>query len=176
VTLSDNRVAGDIINDHYTTASFATSAVGIGITVNVSGITIDGANASYYILGNTTATTTANIFGIGTTTVITNAAELATPTLAGHSYPVSFSVTPDISGTLSGNVTVSDGTGATCNVSVTGTVASGTCDLTSTTVGIKSLTATFVSDDPNYGGSTSNPVLHTVYLIFRIYLPLVIRP
>ena len=96
------------------------------------------------------------VHGIATTTVITNAAALATATVVGQSYPVTFSVTPASGGNPSGNVTVSDGA-ATC----IGTVASGTCSLTSTTAGIKSLTASYEGAN-KFDGSTSSAVPHTV--------------
>jgi hypothetical protein len=60
VTLSDNRVAGDVFTDSYTSAAFVTKDVGTGITVNVSGISISGTDAGNYTF-NTTASTTANI-------------------------------------------------------------------------------------------------------------------
>jgi hypothetical protein len=116
-------------------------------------------------------------FGISlyhqTISEITNAVALATDTVVGQSYPVTFSVTPKTGGgTPTGNVTVSDGTD-----SCTDTVADGTCDLTSTTAGTKSLTATYAGDS-HYAGSVSSVVPHTVNeapAIFRIYLPLVMR-
>jgi hypothetical protein len=61
VTLSDNRVSGDVFTDSYTSASFATKTVGTGKAVSVSGISISGTDASNYNLLNTTASTTANI-------------------------------------------------------------------------------------------------------------------
>jgi len=100
-------------------------------------------------------------FGIGLTyqtiTTITNAIALATNTVVGQSYPVTFSVAPKSGiGTPTGNVTVSDGVNE-----CVGTVSSGTCNLISTTAGTKSLTATYAGD-VNYGGSVSSAVLHTV--------------
>jgi hypothetical protein len=118
---------------------------------------------------STSATVTHDVVTAGTTTVITNALALARPTGVGQSYLVIFSVTPSTSGTPAGNVTVSDGTD-TC----IGTVASGKCNLTSTTVGTKSLTATYAGDS-NYNGSTSIAVPHTVALYYWIYLPLMVR-
>jgi hypothetical protein len=61
VNLSDNRVAGDVLTDGYTTASFADKNVGNGKAVSVSGISISGTDAGNYNLVNTTASTTANI-------------------------------------------------------------------------------------------------------------------
>jgi hypothetical protein len=60
VTLSDNRVSGDVLSASYTTASFADKAVGVGKAVSVSGIAIRGADAGNYSV-NTTASTTAYI-------------------------------------------------------------------------------------------------------------------
>jgi trimeric autotransporter adhesin len=60
VTLTDNRVAGDVFTDSYTTASFADKNVGTGKTVSVSGISISGTDAGNYTF-NTTASTTAHI-------------------------------------------------------------------------------------------------------------------
>jgi len=37
VTLSDNRVAGDVLTTSYTSAAFADKTIGIGKAVNVSG-------------------------------------------------------------------------------------------------------------------------------------------
>ena len=61
VTLSDNRVSGDPLTESYTSASFANADAGNGIAVNVTGISVTGSAAGNYVLGNTTATTTANI-------------------------------------------------------------------------------------------------------------------
>ncbi len=79
----------------------------------------------------------------------------------GTAYTVNFTVAaPAGPGSIpvpAGNVTVSDGT-ATC----TGTVASGSCSLTSTTVGGKNLVATYAGDATNYVASSSPPVPHQV--------------
>jgi len=60
VTLSDNRIAGDVLTDAYTSATFADKNAGTGKTVNVSGISISGTDAANYT-ANTTVSTTANI-------------------------------------------------------------------------------------------------------------------
>ena len=61
VTLSDNRVAGDVLSDTYTTASFADASVGNNKPVTVNGIAISGTDAGNYTLASTTATTKADI-------------------------------------------------------------------------------------------------------------------
>ncbi len=60
VTLSDDRVAGDVLTTSYASASFATKGVGTGKTVSVTGISVTGTDAGNYTF-NTTASTTANI-------------------------------------------------------------------------------------------------------------------
>jgi len=54
-------VAGDVLSDSYTTASFANASVGNNKPVTVNGIAISGTDAGNYTLASTTATTTANI-------------------------------------------------------------------------------------------------------------------
>ena len=61
VTLHDNRVSGDALTVSYTAAYFADKAVGTGKPVSVLGISMTGCAAANYTLGNTTASTTANI-------------------------------------------------------------------------------------------------------------------
>src|SRR5438445_3530919 len=60
VTLSDDRVSGDVFTDSYTSASFANKNVGTAKTVSVSGISISGSDAGNYSF-NTTTSTTADI-------------------------------------------------------------------------------------------------------------------
>jgi hypothetical protein len=61
VTLSTDKLSGDIVNAAYTSASVANKNAGTGKTVSVSGISISGADASNYHLTNTTASTSADI-------------------------------------------------------------------------------------------------------------------
>jgi autotransporter-associated beta strand protein len=61
VTLSDNRILGDVVTDAYTTAAYADKNVNTGIAVSVSGISISGPDAANYTLANTTASTSAAI-------------------------------------------------------------------------------------------------------------------
>ena len=91
-----------------------------------------------------------------TTTTITS--DSPDPSVVGQPVPVNYSVAVVApgTGTPTGNVTVSDGT-----QSCTGTVAAGTCSITFTTPGAKSLTATYAGNT-NFNGSTSSPAAHTV--------------
>jgi hypothetical protein len=61
VTLSDNRVSGDVFTASHVTATFGNKHVGTGKAVSVSGISIAGADAGNYALANTTTSTSANI-------------------------------------------------------------------------------------------------------------------
>jgi len=61
VTLSDDRIAGDLLTDSYTSASFTDKNVGNGKAVIVNGISIFGAESGNYALQNTSANTTADI-------------------------------------------------------------------------------------------------------------------
>jgi aspartate carbamoyltransferase regulatory subunit len=60
VTLSDNRIAGDILTTAYAVSAFADKNIGNAKLVNVSNISISGTDAANYTF-NTTASTTANI-------------------------------------------------------------------------------------------------------------------
>jgi len=93
-----------------------------------------------------------------TTTTITNAAALATASGVGQGYAVNWSVgvVAPGAGTPTGTVTVFDGTDI-----CTAPVAAGTCNLTSTTAGVKTITATYTGD-ANFNGSISPGVPHTV--------------
>jgi len=70
VTLSDNRVSGDVLTVSDASATFDNKNVGTGKTVTVSGIGISGTEALNYNLLNTSATNTANITQLDTVTWI----------------------------------------------------------------------------------------------------------
>lgn len=91
-----------------------------------------------------------------TSAVITSQSNTSTP--AGQSFTVNFSVTVVApgAGTPTGNVTVTDGV-----ESCTGTVASGQCLLNLTTIGNRTITASY-SGDANFNTNTSPGVGHTV--------------
>ena len=93
-----------------------------------------------------------------TTTSITS--DFPDPTAVNQSYTVTFSVavTSPGAGSPTGNVTVSDGTD-----SCLGTVATGSCVLTSSTAGSKTLTATYAGS-ANFTGSVSAGAGHQVNL------------
>ena len=106
--------------------------------------------------GSTSAGEAHTVNAAGTTTAITS--DTPDPSVVGQSVTVNYSVTVASpgAGTPTGNVTVSDGT-----VSCIGTVAAGTCSLTFTSAGAKTLTATYAGN-ANFSGSTSAAAAHTV--------------
>lgn len=91
-----------------------------------------------------------------TTTTITS--DTPDPSVVGQSVTVNYSVTVNApgGGAPTGNVTVSDGT-----VSCTSTVTAGSCSLSFTSAGAKSLTATYTGDS-NFKSSISAAAPHTV--------------
>ncbi|MFT3746473.1 MAG: MBG domain-containing protein [Pyrinomonadaceae bacterium] len=137
-----------------TTTATATSTPGT-YPITVAQGTLASANYTFATANGTLTVTTGS-----TTTTITNAAALGTATSVGQSYPVNWTTTPvaPATGTPTGNVTVTDGS-QTC----TAPVAAGTCNLTSTTSGTKTITATYTGD-ANFTGSTSQSVQHNVVI------------
>ena len=78
--------------------------------------------------------------------------------VAGQAYTVSVTVSPQVSGTPTGTVAVSDPTGPTCSISLSG--GAGSCLLTPTLAGARTITATY-SGDTNFmrsSGTTTQTV------------------
>ncbi len=124
-------------------------------TANFTG-TSPGAGSANAAVENGTATATLTINQAGTATFIT--AESADPSTQGQPFTVFYAVTVNApgAGTPTGNVTVSDGVD-----SCVGTVAAGQCNLTLSTAGERTLTATYAGD-ANFSGSVSPGEPHTV--------------
>jgi hypothetical protein len=108
---------------------------------------------------NSPANNTVTVGKASTTTTINS--DTPDPSVVGQPVTVAWSVTVNAPGALgaplTGNVTVSDGTD-----SCIAAVSAGQCDVTFTSAGAKSLTATYAGDT-NYNGSASTPATpHTV--------------
>ena len=71
VVLGDDRISGDVLSLSADSASFADKNAGVGKTVTVSGIALDGQDAGNYELASTSATTIANIDKRGLSAVAT---------------------------------------------------------------------------------------------------------
>jgi hypothetical protein len=91
-------------------------------------------------------------------TVTTITSDNPDPSGVGQSVTVHYGVSVNApgAGTATGNVMVSDGTG-----SCTGTIAAGQCDISFSSTGSKSLTATYAGDS-SFNASTSASEGHTV--------------
>jgi hypothetical protein len=98
--------AGDTVSFSDTSASFADANAGIGKTVEISGITLGGADAGNYLLTTTTATTTANITPLAITVTATGTNKVYDATLNDP-------VTLASSGVLAGDVVSFSDTSAT---------------------------------------------------------------
>jgi large repetitive protein len=102
--------------------------------------------------------TTIAALGASVTTIVTNTPN---PSNVGQKVSVFFSVAPSLGGTTypNGKVTVSDGYGDTCSVTLLD--GYGSCKITITTRGSTTLTATYLGST-NFSGSTSAGVMQTV--------------
>jgi hypothetical protein len=120
VGLLDDRIVGDILTIIYNTAAFLDPNVGDGKTVNVSGISISGGtDDGNYLLGNTSANTTANITPAGQTITITTHAPSSA--VNGSNFTVAATATSGLS------VTYSSATPGICtNIGAAFTMISGT--------------------------------------------------
>jgi Bacterial Ig-like domain (group 3)/MBG domain (YGX type) len=120
------------------------------------------------VLDNYTVTNAGASFTItraATTTAITH--DDPDPSVLNSAYLVNWSVTVTSpgSGTPTGTVMVSDG-----SVSCSAAVATGGCSLTSTTLGTKSLSATY-SGDGNFTGSAGSASHNVQYAFTGFYAP-----
>jgi MBG domain (YGX type)/Bacterial Ig-like domain (group 3) len=135
-----------------TTTATATSPVGT-YPINCSASTINAPNYAVTYVAGTLTVTQAN-----SSTTIT--AHRPSPSNIGAVVTVSFRVTPQIAGgAATGNVTVTASTGETC----TGTLLLnlGSCPVTFTTPGLRTLTASYAGDN-NLRSSVSVAVSHIV--------------
>ncbi|MFZ5855964.1 MAG: beta strand repeat-containing protein [Chloroflexota bacterium] len=160
-------VAPTTITGSVTVSDGGTNSCIVTLTAGAGSCTIDFPAATSYSMTGTYggdvnfngSASTANSHTVNkadtTTTITSDAPDSSTP---GQSVTVNYtvSVTSPGSGTPTGNVTVSDGVD-----SCIGTVAAGTCSLSLTTVGNRTLTATYAGD-ANFNGSTSADEPHTV--------------
>lgn len=112
VTLSDNRIAGDSLSDSYLTAAFGDKNVGNGKTVNVSGISVTGVDASNYT-ANAAATATAAITPATLTGTAADQVRFYGQTNPTFTVNYSGFVSGEDSGVLTGSLSVS--TSATTN-------------------------------------------------------------
>jgi hypothetical protein len=147
---------GDVLTDSYTSASFANRNVGTGKAVSVNGISISGTDAGNYSLGNTAASTSADItkrtltITAATNTKIydTNTSAAATPTTSG------LQGTDTVTGLSETYDTSSVGTGKTLSVATSYTVndANGGNNYAASMVANHTGIITFATTGTCYGG------------------------
>ncbi|MFQ5340583.1 MAG: Ig-like domain repeat protein [Anaerolineae bacterium] len=133
-------------------ATFSTSGLAVGSHPSITAVYGGDANFA----GSTSAPVSHTVNQANTVVTITS--DVPDSSVVGQPVVVQYSVTaaPPGGGTPTGNVTVSDGFGATC----IGTVAAGTCTLAPATTSVTQLTATYAGDSNFNGNSDTEP--HTV--------------
>jgi large repetitive protein len=141
-------------NPNPTTCSFS-----VTVTTTMPGMLVNttGAISATESGPGGTATATLTVNKANTTTAITD--DTPDPSVTGQPYTVTaaLGINPPNPIAATGTITVSDGTGGSCVI----TLPANSCNLTSTTAGAKTLTAIY-SGDSNYNGSTSTGVPHQV--------------
>ncbi len=169
VSLTDDRVAGDLLTVAHTGASFADKNVGTGRTVTVGGISASGTDAGNYTV-NATATTTAEITRKAITGSFTAGNKVydrtTAATVAGRS--LAGTVARDEVSLTGGTATFDTRDAGTAKtVTLTGALLSGTdagnytlSGVASTTADITALgiTGSFTVDDRVYDGTAAATV------------------
>src|SRR6185503_18501973 len=141
----------------------ALNASGVATSVAISTLSVGShpvaavyGGSGSYAASTSTVIATETVQPAATTTTITS----DSPDPSGIGQPVSVNyivaVAPPGGGTPTGNVTVSDGID-----SCTGTVAAGTCSISLSTSGARTLTATYAGDG-NFATSASAGASHQV--------------
>ena len=87
---------------------------------------------------------------VGKSNTTTSASASPNPSVVGQPYIVNVAVTPAFSGIPTGQVAVSDGAGGSCGIMLSS--GKGSCQMASSTAGIRSLTASY-GGDSNFNAS-----------------------
>ncbi|MEZ5466525.1 MAG: Ig-like domain-containing protein [Lysobacterales bacterium] len=107
---------------------------------------------------SSSGTATHTVLAAATTTTITS--DTPDPSLVNQPYTVAVTVSSNPgAGTPTGSVSVSDGSGAGCNIILSN--GAGSCPLSSTSAGLKTLTASYTSQGQAFAAS-SDAEAHTV--------------
>ena len=133
-------------------ATLVNGAGSCQLTSTTSGLkTLTAAYLTTTVFAGSTGTTLHNVaVPTPTTTIITS--DQPDPSLVDQPYSVVVSVS-STAGTPTGNVAVNDGSGASCNATLTG--GSGSCQLISTSVGNKTLSANY-PESAAFGASSDS--------------------
>jgi hypothetical protein len=127
-----------------------------------SNLTVDKVGSNYLLTASSSGLTSGgstafNVTAAATTTTVSD--NPSSPTVVGQPITMNYSVTvnPPGSGVPTGTVTVNDETGDSCS----NPVGAGSCQLTPTTAGGKTLVGVY-SGDANFATSTSSGNSHSV--------------
>ena len=124
-----------------------------GSTPGARTLTAQYAGDSIYAAGSTTANHTVS----SPTAAITFTSNTPNPSYVNQAYTIGVSLSGPL-GTPTGTVAVSDGSGASCDIALSG--GAGSCSLASTGHGAKTITAAYTGDTNYVSGS--NTVAHQV--------------
>jgi len=94
VTLTDNRIANDVLTVTDTSAQFANKNAGTGKTVNVTGLALSGTDAGNYVLASSSTTATADVAPAPLAVTGVTAADRTYNTQTGVALAGSATVTP----------------------------------------------------------------------------------
>ena len=156
VNLSDDKVAGDTVTDSYTSAYFAGKDVANAKPVTVEGISIGGVDAVNYTLGNTTASTTADITRVATTTAVLTSTNPVPP---GIHITFTANVTANLPSTVTAEGAVQfkvDGSNSGLPKPLV--AGSATLDIASLAFGQHTVEAYFTGDNFDPSNASLNPV------------------
>jgi hypothetical protein len=147
VTFSSS-VASDAFSPSATCAVSAGSPGVSSCSVSVSG-TVPGPrtiSASFGGGASHAGSTSSAAWSVKGNSVVAITSDSPDPSLAGQAVAVSFTVSPAAPaiGTPTGSVTVGDGSGATCSAALS--AGTGSCSLTLSVVGARTLTASYSGD------------------------------
>ena len=125
LTLTDNRVAGDVLSATYTTASFTDKNAGYR-SINVSGISVSGRDAANYTF-NTTASNPANITQLALTATATGVNKVYDGTTAATvAYTLPGVINGDVVSLTGGTASFANKTAANSKtITVTGLALTG---------------------------------------------------
>ena len=163
VTLTDNRLAGDVFADDYANAAFADANVGTGKPVLVSGITLSGVDGGNYTVTNT-ASATADITLAAVTVTADDKSRAYGATnpvfTAQYSGFVRSEDAATVTGILSGSTTAQTNSPVgTYPISVWGQSAPNyTLEYVGGTLTVEPATLLVAADDASRGYGQTNPV------------------
>ena len=164
VTLTDNRISGDMFTDSYLTATFADANAGNGKPVTVMGISIAGTDAGNYVLFSTTAVTTANITAAQTMTSVSSSLNPSTygdsvtfTAIVSNTSGTAVAPTGSVQFVIDGGAAI-PGTAGSCPMTAPAFSLCATYSTSTLTVSGSphTVTANYMNADPNFSASSGS--------------------